>query len=299
MGLNEILLIAAALLPAIVLLVYIYIKDRVEKEPLRLLLLLLFAGVVIIIPILLFEILFGAIIDTSFGLVDLAEDADIASLLGPVNFRIYTAITMFIGVALVEEFFKWLAMNLITRKNKNFNSLFDGLVYAIFVSLGFAAIENVLYVLQNGWINAIMRAIMSVPGHMFFAVMMGYFYSLWHMNDKARSLEAKFKEMGVIRPMFSAFGSGAYRLRSIVVPVLMHGFYNYCCSVGSILETLLLIALVILFYIFSFKKIKKVSSDDASDIVYAVRMLHKKYPGIAAWAEENPDLYNSVIAESL
>ena len=140
MSLNEILLIIAALLPAIVLLIYVYIKDRAEKEPLHILLLLLGAGALIIIPSIIFELIFGSVIDIAFGVTD----ESLASLAtDPVLYRIYSGISMLLGVALVEEFFKWISMLLITRKSKHFNSLFDGLIYAIFVSLGFAALENV------------------------------------------------------------------------------------------------------------------------------------------------------------
>lgn len=292
MSLNEILLIIAALLPAIVLLLYVYSKDRAEKEPLPLLLLLLAAGAIIIIPSIIFELLLGSVIDFAFGVTE----ESLSSLASdPVLFRIYSGISMLLGVALVEEFFKWISMLIITRRSKHFNSLFDGLVYAIFVSLGFAALENVFYVLENGWGNALMRAVLSVPGHMFFAVTMGYFYSMWHMNDKAKSFERKFTELGVIRPSQSQFDSDIYKGLSIIVPVLIHGFYNYCCTVGSILEIVIMIALIIVLYIFCFKRIKAMSFEDTSDTVFALRLLHKKYPEIAQWASLNPEIYNSII----
>ncbi len=293
MGINEILLVIAALLPAIILLIYVYTKDRAEKEPLHLLLLLLGAGAIIILPVVIIELLIGGIIDGAFGVT---SDNTEALASDPVTFRIYSALTMFIGVALIEEFFKWISMLLITKKSKHFNSLFDGLIYAIFVSLGFAALENVFYVIEHGWGNAVMRAVLSVPGHMFFAVMMGYFYSLWHMCDKARAYEAKFKELGVISPSISGFNSTSYKILSLIVPVVIHGFYNYCCTVGGILEILIMLGLIVGLYIFCFKKIRTMSAQDTSDTVFALRLLHKKYPAIAQWASMNPEQYNSIIS---
>ena len=116
----------------------------------------------------------------------------------PVSY-LYVAVDMFIGVALVEEGFKWLTLVFFTKKSKEFNCLFDGMIYAIFVSLGFAALENILYVLNNGWVNAATRAILSVPGHMFFAVMMGYYYSRWNIFAKAREGEEWLAANGYIR----------------------------------------------------------------------------------------------------
>lgn len=268
MSLNEILLICAALLPAITLCVYIYIKDRAEKEPIGLLLGLLGLGCVICLPAALLETLFMYAIDFIFaplawnGLVE----------------RLYIAVECIFDVALVEEGLKFLVLFLVTSKNKNFNSLFDGIIYAVFVSLGFAALENVLYVLENGWINAIMRAIMSVPGHMFFAVMMGYYYSLWHMCELARAQEQRMKWAGLIPADAKEFSGKGYLVKSLVVPILIHGLYDYCCSVGTLLATLGLIAIVVAMYIVCFRRIRLMSRYDTDDISYTAAMIRKKYP---------------------
>ena len=271
MRLNEILLVCAALLPAIVLCVYIFHKDRADKEPLGLLLALFGLGCVICFPAALIESILMIPIDLIFG-----------SLSNLMGYRIYIAAECFLGVALVEEGLKFVVLLLLTRKNKNFNSLFDGLIYAVFVSLGFAALENVLYVLQYGWGNAVMRAILSVPGHMFFSVMMGYYYSMWHMHEMARAQERRLKMVGMIPPNAVEFSGKPFIKRSLLIPILIHGLYNYCCSVGTMLATLGLIAVVVALYIVCFRRIHLMSRWDTDDISYTAAMLRQKYPYLGA-----------------
>ena len=276
MELNTILLLCAALLPALGLCVYIFIKDRVEKEPIGLLLLLFGLGAVSCFPAVIVEVIFGGIIDAIFAPF-IVEVGDTVVIEGPMYY-VYNLVSMFFGVALVEEGLKFLFLLLITRKNKHFNSLFDGIIYAAFVSLGFAALENVLYVVQNGWGNAVARAILSVPGHMFFAVMMGYYYSLWHMKDKARILEKNLKSTGAIDPNAPEFSSKKERMLCLVVPICFHGFYNFCCSVDSGIATLLLLGFVVFMYIYCFGKVRKMSKYDTDDTRYAGAMVLLKYP---------------------
>lgn len=276
MSLNDILLVVAALVPAIVLCVYIFIKDRVEKEPIGLLLGLFGLGVVICFPAATLEGWISPIIDNIFSAFIYEQNGGL--YMNETPYRIYTFFSNFIGVALIEEGLKFLVMYFVTRKNKNFNSLFDGLVYAVFVSLGFAAFENVLYVLDFGWETAIMRAVMSVPGHMFFAVMMGYYYSLWFVTKQARKLEIGFRERGLIPRAMEDFSEKKYMVLCLVVPICIHGFYDYCCNYDSNLATIALFALIIGLYIYCFKKINSFSKADTGTINFAMGMMYKKYP---------------------
>ena len=192
-------LLVAALLPAIVLMVYVYRKDSVEQEPIgligRLLLLGAVAGPLAAITENLFFALFESVLPAGTLLI----------------FCEY-----FIGVALVEEGFKYLFLNT-TWKNPAFNYVFDGIVYAVTVALGFAALENVLYVFDGGIEVAIARAIFAVPGHAADGVVMGCFYGLARkfaaegFNGKART----------------------YRLLALVLPVLEHGIYDFSLSMES------------------------------------------------------------------
>ncbi len=280
MSLNDILLVCAALFPAAALCIYVFKKDRVEKEPIGLLLGLLLLGGLICFPAAEIETVLIDLLDSIFS--PLAVEYEGELYLFGATFKIYNACKYFIGVALVEEGLKFGVLFFLTRNNKNFNSLFDGLVYAVFVSLGFAALENVFYVLENGWINALMRAVMSVPGHMFFAVLMGYYYSLWHMYEKAKEQERSLKRTGMISQSAIEFSGKAYLVLSVLVPVFAHGLYDYCCTLGTVSATVALYAFLLFLYIYCFRKIKNMSKGDMDDTTYSNAMVLRKYPHLTA-----------------
>ena len=265
---NIVLLVVAALAPAVALAVFIFIKDRVEKEPIGLLLLLLLSGVLIIPPVIIVGTVLETVSEIAFAV--LPETG--------MTIRLYYANDAFINVALVEEGLKWLALIIITKRNKNFNSLFDGIIYATFVSLGFGGAENILYCVQNGWSTAIVRAILSVPGHTFFGVIMGLCYSLWHMYKKANVLEKDCKAKGLIPQNAPEYSYKKYAFLSLLLPILAHGLYDYCCFIGTPLSTLVLYSFVIFLYIFCFIKIGKMSRRDVSDVYYSKHLVVKKYP---------------------
>lgn len=274
---NPMFLVCVALLPAIVLCSYIFKKDRVEKEPAGLLILLFILGAVSCIPAGIIEIVAMSIAD---GIAEAYKDAEGVNV-------IYNAVNAFAIVALTEEALKFLMLYLATRKNKNFNSLFDGIVYSVFVSLGFAALENVLYVLDNGFANAVSRAILSVPCHMFFAVIMGYYYSFWHMHDVAEKQEKKLMEEGIIPNGKSKFFAERYLLPAIVMPVLAHGFYDFGLFMGTVVSVLLALAFTVFLYIYCFSRIKNVSKKDVDDITYATQMICDKYPHVRALYQQS------------
>lgn len=276
MELNEIFLVCAALFPAVTLCIYVFIKDRVEKEPIGLLLALLGLGCLSCFPAGEIEGLLFGIIEDVFAPFSKEVGGEI--VLESHIFKIYNACKYFIGVALVEEGLKFLVLYFVTRKNKNFNSLFDGIIYAVFVSLGFAGLENIFYVLDYGWMNAVMRGIMSVPGHMFFGVLMGYYYSFWHMCEKAKEKERALKKAGLITANAAEFSGKRYLWLAVVIPVLTHGLYDYCCTIGGILSTIGLYGFVLFLYIYCFGKIKKMSKKDTDDNTYSTALVLEKYP---------------------
>ena len=153
------LLIVAAVIPALVLLIYVYRRDRIEKEPGSLLLSLVLWGIVST---------FLAVISESIGAVLLAY-----FLPGGENNRAYAFWMFFVTVGLSEEGFKYLILKWRTWRSPYFNCRFDGVVYAVFVSLGFALWENIGYVTTYGLGAAMMRAVTAVPGHACFGVFMG------------------------------------------------------------------------------------------------------------------------------
>ncbi len=272
-------LILAALLPAVVLCVYVFKKDRVEKEPIGLLLLLLALGAVSCFPAAYVEGVIGDVLNTIFaplGVKDASGDVYLSSNI----FYVYHFLKYFVGVALVEEGFKFLFLILATKNNRNFNCLFDGMIYAIFVSLGFAALENVMYVSQYGFGNAVMRAVLAVPGHMFDAVLMGYYYSMWHIKDQVVRFERSLKAQNILRVQTPETDVRGSIWACILVPTLAHGFYDFCCTLDSWIAVLVFYAFVIFMYFHCFGKIRKMSYADGYIGDYAKSVLVRKYPSL-------------------
>ena len=115
--------------------------------------------------------------------------------------------TAFVVAGLVEESFKFLFFFLYIWKNREFNEMYDGIVYAVFISLGFATVENIAYVLSTGMSTAVIRSVTAVPAHALFAVSMGYYLGI-----------AKFA-----RPQYRR----RYIARGFAIPVLLHGIYDF------------------------------------------------------------------------
>lgn len=180
MGLAEL-----ATAPVLAGLFYLYIRDKYEKEPYR----MLFLGVV-----------FG--IYTAFVIYGVGRFWE--WLLPHRETPFYTA---FFSSAFIEESIKLLFLYHLIFHDPNFNEPFDGIVYAVFVSLGFAWVENLVYVMHpaiGGWSTALSRAILSVPGHGLFGVQMGYYLADFRFGQGKKSM-----------------------LMAFVIPYLYHGFYNY------------------------------------------------------------------------
>jgi len=161
--------LAIALLPPALLWLYIWKKDP-QKEPTGQLVKATLWGVGISIPVAIVELIILAIL--------LGGDVK------PTNLFQSTTVAFFVA-AIPEEAAKLLALWIVLRKNPYFDEHFDGIVYAVCVGLGFAAIENVSYIFsEEEWVSvAVTRALLAVPGHYAFAVLMGYFYAVYHFVD--------------------------------------------------------------------------------------------------------------------
>jgi RsiW-degrading membrane proteinase PrsW (M82 family) len=146
----------------------------------------------------------------------------------------------------VEEGAKFLFLLWRTWRDPNFNYSFDGIVYAVFVSLGFAAFENISYVVGYGLTTAIARAVLAIPAHMGFAVFMGYFYA------RAKRCHDAGNAWGRRRNLWAAF----------ITAVLLHGFYDACALLGTVLSLLLFLTFVIAMYIIVIRLVKKESKED-------------------------------------
>ncbi|WP_239614104.1 glutamic-type intramembrane protease PrsW [Cohnella mopanensis] len=145
-------ILAAAIVPGIALLAYFYWKDRYDAEPVSMVLKMFLTGVLIVVPIMIVQ----------RGLMIWWGES-------PFTFS-------FIISAGVEEFFKWFVLYHIIYNHTEFDEPYDGIVYAVAVSLGFATLENVLYVfLEPATFGTLMmRALLPVSGHALFGVYMGY-----------------------------------------------------------------------------------------------------------------------------
>lgn len=223
------LLFAAAVLPALALLVYVYQKDKVEKEPVGIIVRLFFLGV-----------LGGPIAAAVEGILFNVFEAVIPQGV------VLLVIEYFVGVAMVEEGVKYLALNTM-RTNPEFNYVFDAIVYAVAVSLGFAALENVFYVFDGGMEVAVTRAIFSVPGHCADGVVMGCFYGL------ARQREV----------LGNKSGAKTYYLLAFFLPVIEHGFYDAALSSENEMFALVAMAIELAFIVFAFILVNRISKNDS------------------------------------
>ena len=215
-------ILIASLAPVVIILLYIYLRDKYDREPLWLLIKLVVAGAVVVIPIAY------------------VEQALIAWM--PPFHRVgAAAYHAFVVAGITEEGFKFLVLYLVAWNNRRFNEKFDGIVYAVFVSLGFAAVENIMYVVQSGYQTALIRALTAVPAHALFGVAMGYYFGIARMYEEIRS---------------------SYLRKAILVPVILHGIYDFILMVDIGWLLMLFIPYVVYLYMAGMRKIRILS--DAS-----------------------------------
>ncbi|TYA56318.1 PrsW family intramembrane metalloprotease [Formosa maritima] len=182
-------LLLLAIAPVIAIILYIYCKDEYEKEPRRL---------------LFFNFILGAIVSVLITTI-LYLGTDILLPLTDKYSITQQFLKAFLIVAVIEEFSKYIIVRFFAQPNKEFNEPFDGIMYAVMVSMGFAATENIMYVIEGGYQVAILRAFTAVPAHATFAVLMGYFMG-----------KAKFSKQ-----------PWKYNLLGLFLAVLFHGAYDF------------------------------------------------------------------------
>ena len=210
----SILILLTALLPVAILVFYIYRKDKNLPEPTGQLVKAFFYGVISAPSSFFISIPLGMI-----GLY-LVEDT---TVLGSVS-------SAFFGAAIPEESAKLFVLWLVLRKNPFFDEKMDGIVYAVCVSLGFAALENILYLFSDteSFLSiGIVRAIFAVPGHFCFGILMGYYYSI-----------AKFYPKSSIKN----------KILVLLAPIIAHGLYDsilFVMNVTPIISGLLLIVFLV------------------------------------------------------
>ncbi len=236
--------IIIAIIPSILLCFYIYKMDIIEKEPMTLLLRLFFFGLIVTVPVAYLE----SLVIKSTGL---RED-------GLLNCFILS----FFVIALIEEGYKYIILHFGTWNNKNFNHIYDAIVYAVFISLGFATLENILYVakptlnglmyyvepsvdaIRNGTHTALLRALVSVPAHGFYAVACGYYFGLSKLNYAIGSKNKARK----------------YKAISILLPIALHGFFDFLLLIGNEIFSWTFYCFITILYIASYFSIKRISA---------------------------------------
>ena len=224
------ILIWAALIPSFILIWFILRQDKIESEPAGLLIKLFILGALTTFPAA-----FLATVGEN-GIMSITRSKDIQTLL-----------MFLVVVPVAEEGLKYLVLRFGSWKNKAFNFTFDGIVYAVIVSLGFATLENLLYVLNYMSLQvAMVRGILSVPLHCTCGVFMGYFYGM-SRNHFARG-ERKL--------------SVTDRLLALLVPILIHGLYDYALSVDSELVSLGGLGFTVVVFILAFLQIRWSSKQD-------------------------------------
>ena len=232
-----------AVIPSVFLLIKVYQADKVEKEPAPLLFKLFIKG--------LESAFFAAVVEAlliNFGLNTLVH---LGLIEGEGSF-LYHAIEAFLIVAVAEEGFKYYFLKKITWNHPAFDYRFDAVVYAVFVSLGFATIENILYVWGSqiesgtGLQLSVYRGVLSVPAHCVFAVAMGIHYGA---AKYAQGHEQFDLEEAGLRKAF-------------LVPVLMHGFFDFALMMNQPLYTGLFFLFVILADYRALKAVGRASQTD-------------------------------------
>lgn len=220
-----------AITPALVITVGLYLSDRYDREPLKLLLITYILGALSVIPTIFVEELL-----TVFNVFP--------GILG----AFYTA---FIVAGFTEEYFKRLVVLKVAYKSKYFNEKLDGIVYAVFASMGFATIENVIYVVyrySNNPYIGLYRGILSVPAHGVFAVTMGYYLSL----AKFSTIEERKRR--------------AYR-RSLYMPIIFHGIFDFILMANIPQLTIIFVPYVIYLWWLNERKLSKYLYDSRSRFI--------------------------------
>jgi protease PrsW len=211
-------LLLLALAPIIIIMMYVYFRDKYEKEPISLILKGLLLGAIIIFPVGVFENYLSGFGNGLPGIPKAAYNG-------------------FIVAGAVEEAFKFFMVYILIWRNPNFNEKFDGIVYAVSVALGFAAIENLFYVFSNNSMQVgLMRAFTAVPGHTIFGIVMGFYLGLARFSSHQRS---------------------KWLLRAFTVPWLLHGFYDFLLLTRYPTLILIFVPFLIFMYRLGIKRMRE------------------------------------------
>lgn len=213
-GKKMLAMLMAASAPGFALLSFFYLKDKLETEPVYMVLRMFVAGAFLVFPVMVLQYTFKS------------------------SIFFIPSMQAFIVTAFPEEFFKWFIVFFLAYFHYNFNLQYDGIVYAVAVSLGFATVENIFYLSIYGVEHALFRALLPVSSHALFGVIMGYYLG-----------KAKFTSDFKLRTRYLFF--------SIFIPVSLHGTYNYILLQGNEWWMFTIVPFMIALWWYGLYKVKK------------------------------------------
>lgn len=185
------ILLTVAIAPALALFSYLYLRKQIAKEPSKTLFHAFIYGAIMTFPILFIQHVF--------------EEEHVFN-------NVFFRNVLFTGS--LEEFFKWIIIFILVYKTVEFEDAYDGILYGASVSLGFATVENILYLLSFGMDTAFIRALLPVSSHALFGVVMGYYFG--KAKFSVASEKAKWITVAFVAP---------FLLHVLYNSILL--FYNY------------------------------------------------------------------------
>ena len=225
------ILTLAAVIPAVVLLLHVMRKDRLEKES----------------PFFILSLLVWGVLSTFAALILEKIGSFILSFFFQYKTVLYNVLFYYVVVAMSEEGSKYFLLRKRTWNSPEFNCQYDAVVYATAISMGFALWENLIYVFRYGFTTAIVRALTAVPGHASFGVIMGVWYGLERRYDYWGN-KPKRKISQIL---------------AFLLPVLMHGTYDFLCtSLYGWQGNLVFVAFILLLFSLSWHMVNKASAND-------------------------------------
>lgn len=218
----KIYILILAILPVSFFIGWIYFKDRYEKEPPIKLIQYFLLGILVSILAIFLELYFSKI-----------------NIFSGIAATLYTA---FFVAAFTEEGLKSIILIPILIKDKDFNEKLDGIIYSIFLSLGFATIENIIYLMRERleitFELGVTRGLISIPSHIMFAITMGYYISKYKFAKE----DSKKKK---------------YLIYAIIIPIVLHGVFDFILMIGYRWAIIVFIVYIIFLWKINLDKLDK------------------------------------------
>lgn len=232
---NSLLLVILAVLPTLFIGYFVYKNDK-HKEPFRILVTLFLFGIVSAIGVICISALLESVIPL------FTKDTSIMNITELL-------LKVFIEIAFVEEICKWFIVYIFGYKNMEFDETYDIIIYAIFVALGFATIENIMYILKENTIQvAVQRALFSVPGHVSYAIFMSYYLCKAKINRLKGNTKEEVRDI----------------LLSIVIPTFIHGIFDFCLFADNEIYLMIFFAFTIILFLMAFERLRSLYKTNAS-----------------------------------